>query len=65
MRGWKSRRLLGATALVATAALTAAACSDSPSTTGTGGQTVQSTAGAGQPQSLKGLCPDTVVFQTN
>ncbi len=65
MRGWTSPRLAGATALVAVAALTAAGCSDSSSSSGPGGQTVQSTAAAGQANALKGVCPDTVVFQTN
>lgn len=43
-------------------ALVAAGCSDS--STGEGGQAVQTSA-AGGDSSLKGVCPDTVVFQTN
>jgi hypothetical protein len=68
MRGWKSRRptrLLGATAALTVAALTAAGCSDSSTTSSGGGQAISSSAPAGQANALKGVCPDTVVFQTN
>jgi hypothetical protein len=61
MRARKSRRPIAA--LVAVTALAVAGCSDS--TTGEGGQAVQATAGAGAASALKGVCPDTVVFQTN
>jgi hypothetical protein len=63
MRARRSR-WFAATTLVAAAALTAAGCGDSGNT-GSGGQTVAGTAGAGEASELKGVCPDTVVFQTN
>lgn len=63
MRARKSRRLLGATALVAVGALTVAGCSSTA--TGEGGQAVSSQAAQGDASALKGICPDTVVFQTN
>jgi hypothetical protein len=62
MRARRSRRL-AATALAAIVALIAAGCSDSGTTSG--GQAAQSSAGSGSPSDLKGVCPDTVVFQTN
>lgn len=61
MRARKSRRPIAA--LAAVAALVVAGCSDS--STGEGGQQVQGTASAGAASALKGVCPDTVVFQTN
>jgi hypothetical protein len=61
MRARKSRRPIAA--LVAVTALAVAGCSDS--STGEGGQAVQGTASAGADSELKGVCPDTVVFQTN
>jgi hypothetical protein len=63
MRARRSRRF-AATALVAVAALTAAGCSDSGGTA-SGGQTVAGTANPNGASELKGVCPDTVVFQTN
>ena len=63
MRARGSRRLAG-TALAAVAVLAAAGCSDS-GTTGEGGQSAAGTASAGAASALKGVCPDTVVFQTN
>lgn len=63
MRAHRSRRLLGATALVAATALVLAGCSDS--STGSGGQQVSNQAAEGDESALKGICPDTVVFQTN
>ena len=56
----KSRRRI--VALAAVTALAVAGCGDS--STGEGGQAVQGTATAGA-SALKGVCPDTVVFQTN
>jgi hypothetical protein len=50
-------------AVAAVIALTAAGCSDS--STGEGGQEVQTSAAAAGDSSLKGVCPETVVFQTN
>jgi len=64
MRARRSGRFARTMALVAVAALTTAGCGDSGST-GEGGQTVAGTAGAGAASALKGICPDTVVFQTN
>jgi hypothetical protein len=51
------------TALAAAVALIAAGCSDSSTTSG--GQAASSSAASGSPSNLKGVCPDTVVFQTN
>jgi hypothetical protein len=51
------------TALAAVTAIIAAGCSNSGTTSG--GQDVASAASSGGPSSLKGVCPDTVVFQTN
>jgi hypothetical protein len=62
MRARRSRRL-AATALAAVLALIAAGCSDSSTTSG--GQQARSSAASGSPSNLKGVCPDTVVFQTN
>jgi hypothetical protein len=62
MRARKSRRPIAAL-VAAVTALAVAGCSD-PST-GEGGQEVQGTAAAGAASALKGVCPDTVVFQTN
>jgi hypothetical protein len=62
MRARRSRRLT-ATALAAVAALIAAGCSDS--STSSGGQQAETSAASGSPSNLKGVCPDTVVFQTN
>jgi hypothetical protein len=56
MRARKSRRPIAALVAVA-------GCTDS--STGEGGQEVQGTATAGADSALKGVCPDTVVFQTN
>jgi hypothetical protein len=61
MRARKSRRPIAA--LVAVTALAVAGCSDS--STAQGGQAVQASATAGGASALKGVCPDTVVFQTN
>jgi predicted small secreted protein len=61
MRARKSWRPIAA--LVAVTALAVAGCSDS--TTAEGGQDVQASASAGATNALKGVCPDTVVFQTN
>jgi hypothetical protein len=63
MRGWTSRRM-AAIAVVAVAALAATGCTGS-SSTGEGGQAVSGSASSGGRSSLKGACPDTVVFQTN
>ena len=62
MHARRSRRL-AATALAAVVVLIAAGCSDS--STSTGGQAAGSSAAGGSPSYLKGVCPDTVVFQTN
>jgi hypothetical protein len=61
MRARTSRRSAVA-AVAAVVALVAAGCSDS--STGEGGQDVSTSAASGD-SSLKGVCPDTVVFQTN
>jgi hypothetical protein len=62
MRARRSRRLV-TTAVAAVAALIAAGCSNSSTTSG--GQAAGSSASNGSPSALKGVCPDTVVFQTN
>jgi hypothetical protein len=62
MRARKSRRYV-VTAVAAATALIAAGCSDSSTTSS--GQPVANNAAAGGASSLKGVCPDTVVFQTN
>jgi hypothetical protein len=62
MRARSSRRF-AMTALAAAVALIAAGCSDSSTTSG--GQAASSSAASGSPSNLKGVCPDTVVFQTN
>jgi hypothetical protein len=62
MRARKSRRL-AVTALAAVIALIAAGCSNS--STSSGGQAASGSATSGSPSALKGVCPDTVVFQTN
>jgi hypothetical protein len=62
MRTRKSRRSV-VTAVAAVTAIIAAGCTSS--STGEGGQTVASSAAAGGASSLKGVCPDTVTFQTN
>jgi hypothetical protein len=54
---------LTAIALAAVTALIAAGCSNSSTTSG--GQEAASSASSGSPSALKGVCPDTVVFQTN
>lgn len=60
MRAGKPRRPIAV--LVAVTALAVAGCSDS--STGEGGQAVRGTASSGA-SALTGVCPDTVVFQTN
>lgn len=62
MRARTSRRSAVA-AGAAVIALVAAGCSDS--STGEGGQEVSTGAAASGDNALKGVCPDTVVFQTN
>jgi hypothetical protein len=62
MRARRSLRF-AVTALAAVTALIAAGCSN-PSTTSSG-QEAASTAASGSPSALKGVCPDTVVIQTN
>ena len=62
MRVRRSRRST-AIALTAVSALIAAGCSNSSTTSG--GQEAASSASSGSPSALKGVCPDTVVFQTN
>lgn len=62
MRARKSRRFV-VTAVAAVTAIVAAGCSNS--STGAGGQSASASAAAGGPSELKGVCPDTVVFQTN
>jgi hypothetical protein len=62
MRVRRSRRF-ATTALAAVVALIAAGCSNSSTTTG--GQQAAGSATSGSPSALKGVCPDTVVFQTN
>jgi hypothetical protein len=62
MRVRRSRRST-AIALAAVTALIAAGCSNSSTTSG--GQEAASSASSGSPSALKGVCPDTVVFQTN
>jgi hypothetical protein len=63
MRVRRSRRSVLVTALAAIAAVTAAGCTDS--STGEGGQATQTVAAEGDASNLRGVCPDTVVFQTN
>jgi hypothetical protein len=62
MRARRSRRL-AVTAIAAVVALIAAGCSNS--STSSGGQAAGSSAASGSPSELKGVCPNTVVFQTN
>ena len=62
MRARKSRRFV-VTAVAAVTAIVAAGCSNS--STAEGGQAASASAAAGGPSELKGVCPDTVVFQTN
>jgi hypothetical protein len=62
MRARRSRRF-AVTALAAVIALIAAGCSNSSTTSS--GQEAASSAANGSPSALKGVCPDTVVFQTN
>ena len=61
MRARRSRRF--AVTALAGHRITAAGCSNSSTTAG--GQDAASTASSGSPSALKGVCPDTVVFQTN
>jgi hypothetical protein len=63
MRARTSRRRLLAATLAAVSAVAVAGCSDS--STGDGGQVANAAAVDGDPSALKGVCPDTVVFQTN
>ena len=62
MRARRSLRF-PVTALAAVTALIAAGCSNSSTTSS--GQEAASTAASGSPSALKGVCPDTVVIQTN
>ena len=62
MRARRSRRFV-LTALAVVTTILAAGCSDSSTTSS--GQAVSSSAASGGASSLKGACPDTVVFQTN
>jgi hypothetical protein len=62
MRARRSLRF-AVTALAAVTALIAAGCSNSSTTSS--GQEAASTAASGSPSALKGVCPDTVVIQTN
>ncbi|HEY6746198.1 MAG TPA: ABC transporter substrate-binding protein [Mycobacteriales bacterium] len=62
MRARKSRRFV-VTAVAAVTAVIAAGCTNS--STAEGGQAASASAAAGGPSELKGVCPDTVVFQTN
>jgi hypothetical protein len=62
MRARRSRRFV-LTALAVVTTILAAGCSDSSTTSS--GQAVSSSAASGGASSLKGVCPDTVVFQTN
>jgi hypothetical protein len=64
MRRVMSVRSAGLTAVVAAVALASTACSSDTSAP-PGGQSVRTQAAAGAPDSLKGVCPDTVVIQTN
>jgi hypothetical protein len=64
MRRFMSVRSAGLLAATAAVALVGTACSSKPSST-EGGQQVKQTAAAGSPDELKGVCPDTVVIQTN
>lgn len=64
MRRFMSVRSAGLAAAVAAVALAATACSSDPGTA-EGGQPVKQAAAAGAPDALKGVCPDTVVIQTN
>lgn len=63
MRARTSRRQLLAASLAAVAVVAVAGCSDS--STADGGQVANAAAVDGAPSALKGVCPDTVVFQTN
>ena len=63
MRARTSRRPVLAAALAVAVAATVVGCSDSSTTDG--GQVVQAAANAGDPSALSGVCPETVVFQTN
>jgi hypothetical protein len=62
MRARRSLRI-AVTALAAVTALIVAGCSNSSTTSS--GQEAASTAASGSPSALKGVCPDTVVIQTN
>jgi len=64
MRRVMSVRSASLTAVVAAVALAGTACS-SESSAPPGGQSVRTQAAADAPDSLKGVCPDTVVIQTN
>jgi hypothetical protein len=62
MRRLMSGRPVSLLAVIIAAALAATACSDSKGTA-SGGQTVNNAAPAGTANSLKGVCPDKVVYQ--
>jgi hypothetical protein len=63
MRARTSRRSVLAATLAVVTTVAVAGCSDS--STGEGGQATQNAAAEGDPSSLAGVCPQTVVFQTN
>jgi hypothetical protein len=63
MRRLISARSAGLIAAITAVALAGTACSNNKSSTGTGGQAVNPNANAGVANSLKGVCPDKVVFQ--
>jgi hypothetical protein len=64
MRRFRSVRSAGFTAALAAVALAATSCSND-SANPEGGQPVREAAAVGAPDALKGVCPETVVIQTN
>jgi hypothetical protein len=65
MRRLKTVKSAGLIAAATAVALAGTACSNSSDSGPSGGQKVNSQASTGTPTSLKGICPDTVVVQTN
>jgi hypothetical protein len=65
MRRLKTVKSAGLIAAATAVALAGTACSSSSDSGSNGGAKVNSQANAGTPSSLKGVCPDKVVVQTN
>lgn len=63
MRRLMSARSAGLLAAITAVALAGTACSNNSSGSANGGQAVNNNASAGTANALKGVCPDTVVFQ--